>query len=413
MTLEIRPYREEETEQFYRVPAIVFGNYTGEPRPQTGGGMRPEWTLCAFEDGKLATAYGAFPLVQRLNGGKAPSAGVSFVGTLPEFRRRGHLRKIMEADLRRRYEQRMEPLAILSASIAAIYPRYGYAVVTTSVRYNIDPRWINVAPSVPAAPGTWREGSKDELPLLERLYREYSGPRNGYLHRGTFMWETQTLGLHNPFDSGPALGPSVISIYEERGEPKGYVTWAAKWLPSFHGDSAGPGQRIWVRDFVWNTPGAYRAMWDFFRTFDLAVRVHVDSAPIDDPAPHLLLDPRELNAAHRDVILARILDLERLLPMRPYRGEGRIVFDLRDEMCPWNAGRWALEAGQEGSAVTRTKDSAQLTLDVSALAQLLYGQVSPTNAVRYGRAEAAPDAPLDLWDAIWRTDYAPFCPNLF
>jgi hypothetical protein len=52
-------------------------------------------------------------------------------------------------------------------------------------------------------------------------------------------------------------------------------------------------------------------------------------------------------------------------------------------------------------------------MDVSALLQLLYGQASPANAVRCGRAEAAPDAPLPLWDAIWRTNFAPYCPNMF
>jgi predicted acetyltransferase len=82
-------------------------------------------------------------------------------------------------------------------------------------------------------------------------------------------------------------------------------------------------------------------------------------------------------------------------------------------MCPWNSGRWALEAGPEGSAVTRTKESPSLTLDISALAQLLYGQVAPASAVRYGRAEASRDADLRLWDAMWRTEYAPFCNNMF
>ena len=48
-----------------------------------------------------------------------------------------------------------------------------------------------------------------------------------------------------------------------------------------------------------------------------------------------------------------------------------------------------------------------------ALAQLLFGHLSATQSVRYGRAEAAPDAPLRLWDEIWRTEYAPFCPDSF
>ena len=411
MTLEIRPFRPEETDAFYRVPAIVFGQYTGQPAPATAV-MIPEWSLCAFEDGELATAYGAFPLIQRINGAPVSAAGISFVGTLPQFRRRGHLRKITETDFRRRYEERREPIAILTASIAGIYQRYGYAVVTTSVRYSIDPRWIKIAPSLPKPAGAFRDGSKADLPVMERIYEAFTRERNGFLQRIEILWDMQTFGIDAQFDPVP-LGPSVISIYEEGGEAKGYVAWAPKWLPSFHGDSAGPGQRIFIRDYAWNSPGVYRAMWDMFSTFDLAARIQIEAAPVDDPAPHILLDPRELNATHRDVIMARIIDVERLMPLRPYSADGRAVFDLRDDMCPWNAGRWALETGADGSTIARTQESPQLTLDVSALAQLLYGQVSPSNAVRYGRAEAAPDAPLDLWDNMFRTKFAPFCPNLF
>ena len=216
----------------------------------------------------------------------------------------------------------------------------------------------------------------------------------------------QQLRRHRP-------GPSLLAVYEEGGEPQGYVAWAAKWAHSSPADEGGPGQRVYVRDYVYKTASAYRAMWQFLKRFDLATRIVFDCAPVDDPAFHVMVDPRELNAQHRDWLHARIIDVARLLPLRPYGAEGRVVLDVRDEMCPWNAGRWALETGPETSAVTRTKDAAQLTLDISALAQILYGQVSPTNAVRYGRADASADADLRLWDAMWRTDYAPFCPNMF
>lgn len=413
MAVEIRPYREEETEAFYRVPSIVFGNYTGRPRDESEPNMLPpQWSLCAFEDGELTTTYGAFPLVVRLNGVKAPMAGVTAVGTLPWFRRRGHLRKIMETDLRRRYEQRMEPIAGLLASMAAIYQRFGYAVCSTSVRYSIDPKYINFAPSLPPGTGRWREGSADELPLLQNLYRDFSAARNGYLHRAPITWEMQVLATRRG-GGGPDWGPSLLSIYEEDGVPKGYVAFAAKYFDESSFDRAGPGQRIIVRDFVCPTFGAYRSMWELFKTFDLANRVWLLSAPVDDPAPHVMLDPRELYANHRDHLLCRIIDIERALPLRPYGAEGQITFEVRDGLCPWNDGRWSLEAGGEGAAAARTKESPQLTLDVSALAQLLFGQLSATNAVRYGRAEAAPDADLRLWDAMWRTRYAPFCPDTF
>ncbi len=411
MTLEIRPARHEEMDAFNRVPSIVFGNYTGKPSdPSQTGGLLPEWTVGAFEDGQLATTYGAYPFTIRLNGEPARVAGVTFVGTLPWFRRRGHLRKIMEYDFQRRYEQQMEPIAILLASIAAIYQRYGYAVVSSRQRYRIDPKTIAFAPTAPCAEGAWREASIEELPLLKQIYREFATPRNLYIHRGAPMWQGGVLG-RGPAAFSDGVGPSLLAVYEEGGQPKGYLAYAAKSFES-HPDGAGSGQRLFVRDSAWLTPSAYRAIWDHLRTFDLAVRVQM-FAPNDDPAFDLMLDPRELNATRFDWILGRIIDVERALPLRPYGAEGRVTFELRDEMCAWNRDRWALDAGPEGARVTRTNESPQLTLDVSALAMLLCGAVSATNLVRYGRAEASVDAPLDLWDRMWRTAYAPHCPDGF
>ncbi|MBI2723968.1 MAG: GNAT family N-acetyltransferase [Chloroflexi bacterium] len=416
MTLEIRPYREEEAAAFFRVPAIVFGNYAGEAavaaESERSWAMRPDWTLCAFEDGELATTYGAFPFGMRLNGAKMSVAGVSFVGSLPQFRRRGHLRKIMETDFRRRHEEGLEPLAILLASVAAIYQRYGYAVTAHAVRYSIDPRWINIAPSIPPATGRWREAKPDELPLLMQLYRDFIAPRNGMLHRGQYMWNVQALGIGGMPGDNP-FGPALVHVYEEHGQPRGYVTWSAKWLPSSPTDTVGPGQRIQVRDYAYLTPGALRAVWEFFRSFDLAVNVSIDNAPVDDPAMHIMLDPRELNARARDHVLSRIIDLDRTLPQRPYGAEGRFVLQVRDAMCPWNDGTWSLETSAEGARVSASTQAPDISLDISALAQLLFGTLSPTNAVRAGRAEASDHRRLPALDAAFRTEYAPWCPNMF
>jgi predicted acetyltransferase len=299
----------------------------------------------------------------------------------------------------------------LLASIAAIYQRYGYAIVSSRQQYTIDPKWINIAPSVPPATGSWRELTLDDLPLIKQVYRDFATPRNGFLHRAQVTWDFGALGVRANPGGSPDIGPSLLALYEENGEPKGYALYGARWFEN-HADGAGAGQRLFVRDYAWLTTGAYRAMWDHFKTFDLVKRVIVEKAPADDPAFDIMLDPRELDATRYDWLLGRIIDLERALPLRPY-GEGRVVFDVRDAMCPWNADRWLLEAGPEGAAVSRTKETPQLTLDISALAQLLFGQVSPSHAVRIGRAEASPDAPLDLWDAMWRTNYAPFCPDGF
>ena len=59
-----------------------------------------------------------------------------------------------------------------------------------------------------------------------------------------------------------------------------------------------------------------------------------NAAPTDDPAFHVLQDPRELHAIRdRDWMHGRIIDLERLLPLRPYGAEGRVVFEGARRGC--------------------------------------------------------------------------------
>jgi predicted acetyltransferase len=412
VALEIRPHRPEEAAAFARVGSICGGNYRSPiVVPEGGSVIAPEWTLCAFDDGELATAYAAYPFTMRLNGAPARVAGVTAVGTLPWHRRKGHLRKIIETDFRRRYEQQQEPISILLASIAGIYQRYGYAVASKRQRFRVDPRWIDFAPSLPPAAGRMREASKNELPLLKDLYKQFAAPRNLYLHRANVMWESRVLGISQVYEGFDDPGPALVAIYEEAGQPRGYVCYTPKWHAQYE-DGAGPGQRVFVRDYAWLTPSAYRAMWEHVRTFDLAVRVEMFAA-MDDPAFDVLLDPRELHATCSDHVLARIIDLERALPLRPYGREGRITFDVKDDLCAWNRGRWALEAGPDGTRFVRTNEAPQLSLDISAMALLMCGTLSATALLRAGRAEAAPGAPLDQWDAIWRTAYAPHCPDGF
>ena len=62
MGLEIRPAREEEWDEFKRVASIALATLSEV------FGIPSKFTLCVFEDGKLATAYRAWPLTMRFNG---------------------------------------------------------------------------------------------------------------------------------------------------------------------------------------------------------------------------------------------------------------------------------------------------------------------------------------------------------
>ncbi|MGE0541047.1 MAG: enhanced intracellular survival protein Eis [Dehalococcoidia bacterium] len=394
----IRPAEPEEMPEFSRIVALSLAL-----DPNSFEMMRPEWTLCAFEAGRLATCYAAWPFTMRLNGAPVPIAGVTTVSTAPVYRRRGHLRSIMDADFHRLHESGGAPIAALYASLAAIYQRYGYGIVSTHVSYQVEPRYL--AFSQPATlRGGLRELTRDDAGLLNDIYRRFRDPRNGYLHRSRASWAVGPLA---PAPDGHTLS---ILLYEEDGEPQGYVIYTTGHVAQ---EGPGPDHLLQIRDLVWLTPSAYRAFWEHIARFDLVRDVVWRSVPTDDPLPHLLLEPRMLRATARDGILARIVDLPRTLTSRPYSAPATLTCEIRDEMCPWNAGRWTLETSGPETRVERTTAEPHLTMPIQTLSMLLFGQISPTEATRMGRLDAHDESALESWDAAMRTRYRPYCADQF
>ena len=125
--VEVRSATAEEMDDFAYVTHTTLASH-GRSHYDPMRDMRPEWTLCAFEDGALVTSSGAWPFSMRFNGARIAVAGVTAVGTLPHKRRRGYLGRTMLASLVRQ-RGAGQAIAILHAPLAAIYQRYGYAVV--------------------------------------------------------------------------------------------------------------------------------------------------------------------------------------------------------------------------------------------------------------------------------------------
>jgi len=398
MTVEIRPATSEEMEEVVRIAALTLA----EPR-ETFRHIRPEWTLCAFEDRRLATTFAAYPLTMRFNGNDIPVGAVTCVGTLPIYRRRGHLRRIMTTYFEQLHEQGERSIAILYASWAAIYQRFGYAVVSVHHSYKVEPRYVRFS-HPQSVPGTLRETTKGELELLSHIFDRSGKLRTGHLSRHPSRWDHDLLTPH------PPKADLSILLYEEDAEQLGYVIYSTE--EAFH-DGPGPWQRLSIRELVWLTPAAYRAFWDCLGNMDAVREIVWRCVPEDDPLPHLLLEPRMLRTTVWDGILARLVDLPKGLSARPYAGPATLTFHVLDDLCPWNDGRWKLETLGTKTTVSRTDATPQLVMPVSTLAMLVFGQISATEAFRMGRLDAPDQYALPQWDAVMRTQYRPFCPDTF
>ena len=393
--VELRPVVAGEMAEFTRIAAVSLAM-----DESALAGMLPEWTLCAFVDGQLATTHAAWPLTMRFNGTPASLSGVTMVTTRPVHRRQGLLRRVVTEHFRRMHESGEQAIAGLYAAQAAMYQRYGYGVTGTHHAYRLAPRDLVFA-TEQVVPGVLREVSiEDEFGLLVDVYRRYREHRHGLVHRGRAMWDAGVLA-----PAGRDEAQHIVA-YEEDGEPLGYAIYITG-----HGDFGDPAgdQRLEITELAALTPAAHRALWAHFASFDVVHEITVPRAASDEPLPHLLREPGLLRSQAREGVLMRIVSVADALVARPYPEEAELRFRLVDALCPWNEGEWSLETAAEGSVAHRLDGaSPHLTLDPATLAMVLFGHITATQAARMGRIDVHDHDALPRWDAAMRTAYAPF-----
>jgi len=395
MSVEIRAVTDKELEEFTNVAATALG-----VRAETPWDVPPEHTLCAFEDGKIATTYRAWPYTMYFNGKDAPVAGVAAVGTLPVYRRRGYLRQITAVHFQRMYEEGERSIAILYPSQAAIYRRYGYAMVTTQYTWQIQPRGIQFAEPVPVT-GTFRVVADGEVELLEEIYDGFCRERTGCLHRDREHWQRRVL-------SEPTKGVFSKVVYQEDDRPLGYVLYIIESVGPGH-----PNQQLTIGDFTWLTHTAHQAIWQYLAGLDLIGNITWRYIPPDYLLPYLLLEPRAPSVVSIGGMMGRLVDVSRALTQRNYPVEGRLTFEVRDEFCPWNEGRWEMETSGGETSVQKTDDSPQVVMPIHTLALLAFGRIGATEAAQMKLLDALEPQALPIWDMVMRTAYQPICMDHF
>jgi predicted acetyltransferase len=409
MSIEIRPAIAPEMGQLGLMGAYSYGGAFGDgPDNVVATGTRPEWTLCAFDtavrqaDGQptMATSFSAFPFTTRVNGNAVPLAGISTVGTRPEYRRQGMVRKIMTQAFADQY-QRGQCLAGLWASQAAIYQRYGFAASGGLREYRIDTTDIHLHQDVAAMPVVRFEGI-EALDAVREVYKQFIAARTGYLHRGKSLWLDNVLAP--PSEDGPAYVALVGSLEA----PTGYLVYTLRAGRVAHRARA---QEICIRDFGWLDLASYASLWHYLGRHDLVGRVVWGRAPVDDPAPDLFVEPRLLHTQDLEGTWWRVVDAQSALMLRGYDVEGSLVLAIADdELAPWNNGRWHLDVGPQGAEVRATAAAADIELSVRALSSLYSGNRSAQQLANAGLLAGDPDTLVKL-DQMMRTRYAPHCPD--
>jgi predicted acetyltransferase len=356
--------------------------------------------LTAYDDGRPVATTGAYPFRLTVPGGELPTAGVTWVAVLPSHRRRGILTQMMRAQLDDLHE-RGEPLAILWASEAAIYGRFGYGIAAPESRIDAQRARFGFRDD-PGPVGAVRLVEREEAAeVFPRLYDAVRRETPGFVTRSQVWWEQYKLADPEHWRRGS--GPRFYGLLEIDGEPAGYAMYRIKqgWE---HGYST---SEVRVGDAFATSVTGTRELWRFLFGIDLVARVQ---GRIDPALPLFLMvtDPRNVALRVVDGLWLRLVDLEGALRGRGYASEDKVVADVRDEFCPWNAGRWRL-----GPEPARTDDEPELELDVADLASVYLGAFDFHRLAAAERVRELKAGALDRATALFRTARPPYCPEDF
>ncbi|MFC7621723.1 GNAT family N-acetyltransferase [Microlunatus sp. GCM10028923] len=325
--------------------------------------FEPERALAAELGGGIVGTAKVLTRDLSVPGAVIPAAHVTGVGVRATHRRRGILSALMAEQLR----TVPEPVAVLWASEAGIYGRFGYAPAAFGVSYEADLRRVAPQPP-PQDSGTLEELAADDAgSALDPLLRRLQQLRPGVSSRSELRWRHRLL---DPAEQRGGKSARRILVHRDRsGALDGYALWRAK----FDWSAAGPASEVELEELVAPDPSAYRALWQHLLTLDLTAKLRYGHAAVDEPVLQYLGNPVALQRRIGESVWVRITDVARALSQRRYAVQVDVVLELDDSLIPGNAGRYRLTGDLEQARCVPTDDPADLSLSVTELAAVYLG----------------------------------------
>jgi predicted acetyltransferase len=406
VALIIRPITKEEAEPFFQAQASAFGfDYRPERLSVARNLGEFDRTTAVWDGNQVVGTAGIWTFDLAVPGGRLPTAGVTWVSVRPTHRRQGVLTSMMRTQLDAIHE-RGEPLAALWASESVIYGRFGYGLAGEGVEMKIDRLRTGLRDAV-LAPGRTRFIEREEgIGDWPKVYDRVLANQPGMFTRSPDWWRWRIF----PDEERPRPGftNSFRVQYEENGEPLGYVRYRIK-EDYVEGSAAAT---LLVQELVAATDAAYSGLWQYVFGVDLIATITAEWRKVDEPLIWMLADPRRLVRRVQDTLWVRLVDVSKALGGRRYSTPGQLVFQLRDDFCRWNDGRYLLEAGLDGARCSRTDRPADISLNADDLGAAYLGGVRFQTLARTGRVRGTPDA-LRRADAMFTWDPLPWTPEIF
>jgi predicted acetyltransferase len=352
------------------------------------------------DDGTQCATTRTFPSQLCLPGlAQVPVSCLTQVTCLPTHTRRGHVTRLMRAQLEAAIDAG-EVASLLVAAEWPIYGRFGYGPITQWTEWRVDVDRSVLKPTLPPPVGRTKlcVSGEEFVGPLEEVHLANQAVTPGSIVRLPYM---HALGAGLDQRPGEERKESRVRLvhFDADGEPDGFVVYDPKdvW------DGMRPRCVLKVEDMAWTTPAAERELWRYLLTVDLVSTIEYDGSP-SSAVRHLVTDGRAVHAAGTwDFLWAVVLDIPKAFSARAYAAPGRAVVKVVDAFL----GRGGTYTWDDGVVTETPAATADLTLPLAALSAAWLGGTDLRHlAVDGSIVEHTPGA-LDAFAALLRWHQVP------
>jgi len=403
--LEPHVIRDDELLEFFAAVQTGFGRTVLDDDDEYPAHLLTADRAYAVRDGDtIVSTAGSFAFDLTVPGGaRLPMAAVTMVTVHPTHRRRGVLRRVMDAQLDD-VARLGEPLAGLTASEASIYERFGYGTATFTTNWELESDYARFHRPPDDGGRVHLVDAEAGASAAHAVYARLAASRVGELSRPADWWPR----LLAPRPRGSRF---FTAVHEG---PDRTPDAFARYVLDNHWPDGVAADVLRVLELQAVDADAEAAMWNYLFGIDLVGTIKAADRPVDDALRWRLPDARRMRVRQlRDHLWLRIVDVAAAFGARTYGTDDALVLELIDDFRPENSGCWLIDGGPQGATCTRSDRPADLALSAPDLGALYLGGVAVSTLAAAGRVRELTSGAVARADRAFLVHPSPWCTTHF
>ena len=390
--LVLRPVEVSHLEEYDALLRYVFqvdiddieesGYEEGELRQAKRPILKRSDVIGWFNNDKLISSLSIYPCKVNIFGKIYDMAGVTGVGTYPEYSNKGLMQElVLEAIYKMR--QNKQWISYLFPFSIPFYRKKGWEIISDHMTFTINDTQL------PKNMDTVGHVERREIddPDVYDTYNRFALENHGALIRNSWDWE-EYWRWENEEERIAAI------YYDLDNKPMGYIFY---WIKNdiFH-----------IKDMIYLTQEAHRGLWDFISAHFSMVEQVKGHTYKNEPIAFLLEDS-DIEETIKPYYMARIIDVEQFLLRYPFdETDVPLSFEVEDDLATWNSGIFSITWDKnEQIQVTRERLEGVVPtkITIQTLTSMLMGYRRPTYFQKIERIHVDTETLAQLEDVIPRS----------